>query len=264
MDPVKVTGITEWPTPMKKQELQSFLGFTNFYRKFIKNYSKVVRPLTQLTGNTEWMWGQAQVQAFQELKRCMAEDVILTILMDADPFCIEADASEGAVGAVLSQQQNRIWRPVAFMLKALSAMERNYKIYNKELLTIMLALSEWHHYLMGAAIDIEIWTDHQNLQYFQKLQKLNRRQAHWVTKLAEYHFVLRHKPGTLNKKADLLSRRDDHDQGKEDNNDIVVLQPAHFWALIMPTVSEIVQKVENATQQDELWDGGIATSLNHE
>ncbi len=82
---------------------------------------------------------------------------------------VEADASEGAVGAVLSQKQNGKWRPVAFMLKSLSAMERNYEIYDKELLTIMLALDEWCHYLMGAAVDFEIWTDHQNLQYFRKL-----------------------------------------------------------------------------------------------
>ncbi len=85
---------------------------------------------------------------------------------DPDPFRVEANASEGVVGAVLSQQQNGIWQPVAFMLNSLTATERNYKIYDKELLVIMLALSEWCHYLMGAAIDVKIWTDHQNLQYF--------------------------------------------------------------------------------------------------
>ncbi len=158
----------------------------------------------------------------------MAEDVILAIPNDDDPFRVEANASEGAVGAVLSQQQNGIWHPVAFMSKSLSATERNYEIYNKELLAIMLALSEWRHYLMGAMKDVEIWTDHQNIQYFRLPQKLNRRQACWVTELAEYHFVLRHKPGVLNKKADLLSRHDDHNQGKEDNDDIVVLQAEHF------------------------------------
>ncbi len=173
MDPVKIAGIAEWPMPTKKQELQSFLGFMNFYRKFIKNYSKVVKALTTLTGNAEWKWGSTQDQAFTELKRCMAEDVILTIPNETDPFMVEANASEGAVGAVLSQKQNRKWRPVAFMLKSLSAMECNYEIYDKELLAIMLALNEWCHYLMGATIDIEIWTDHQNLQYFRKPQKLN-------------------------------------------------------------------------------------------
>ncbi|SJL02912.1 uncharacterized protein ARMOST_06253 [Armillaria ostoyae] len=79
MDPVKLAGIAEWPTPTKKKELQSFLGFTNFYRKFIRNYLKVVRALTQLMGKAEWTWGTAQNQAFQQLKKQMAEDVILAI-----------------------------------------------------------------------------------------------------------------------------------------------------------------------------------------
>ncbi|SJK99901.1 uncharacterized protein ARMOST_03212 [Armillaria ostoyae] len=163
MDPIKLAGIAEWPTPMKKKELQSFLGFTNFYRKFIKNYSKVVRALTQLTGNAEWTWGTAQNQAFQQLKKQMAEDVILAIPNSTGRFRVEADTSNRAVGAILSQEQEGRWRPVAFMSKALTATERNYKIYDKELLAIMLALSDWCHYLMGALEDVEIWTDHQNL-----------------------------------------------------------------------------------------------------
>ncbi|SJL17084.1 uncharacterized protein ARMOST_20626 [Armillaria ostoyae] len=264
MDPVKLAGIAEWPTPTKKKELQSFLGFTNFYRKFIKNYSKVVRALTQLTGNAEWTWGAAQNQAFQQLKKQMAEDVILAIPNATGRFRVEADASNGAVGAVLSQEQEGRWRPVAFMSKALTATERNYEIYDKELLAIMLALSEWRHYLMGALEDVEIWTDHQNLQYFRKPQKLNRRQARWVTELAEYHFVLKHKPGTANVKADLLSRRSDHDQGEDDNGDITVLSPEHFRAMIMPTASETHERVKTATRQKELWDKGIAASLEHE
>ncbi len=129
--------------PAKKRELQLFLGFMNFYRKFIKNYSKVICPLTQLTRNAEWTWKTAQQQAFQELKRRMAEDIILAIPMETNPFRVEADASEGAVGAVLSQQQKGTWRPVAIMSKALMATEQNYEIYDKELLSIMLALSEW-------------------------------------------------------------------------------------------------------------------------
>ncbi|SJL16239.1 uncharacterized protein ARMOST_19759 [Armillaria ostoyae] len=243
MDSVKLASIAEWPTLTKKKELQSFLGFMNFYQKFIKNYSKVMRMLTQLTSNAEWTWGAAQNQAFQQ---------------------VEADASNGAIGTVLSQEQEGRWRPVAFMSKVLTAMECNYEIYNKELLAIMLALSEWRHYLMGALEDVEIWTDHQNLQYFRKPQKLNCHQARWVTELAEYHFILKHKPGTANIKADLLSRRSNHDQGEDDNGDIIVLSPKHFQALIMPTTTKTHERVRTVTCQKELWDKGIATSLEHE
>ncbi len=166
MDPVKIAGIAEWPMPAKKQQLQSFLGFTNFYRCFIRGYSKVIKPMTQLTGNDPWKWGRVQQDTFEELKRLLAEEVVLAILMEDGKFHVEADASEGAIGAVLSQEQDGKWRPVAFLSKSLTVTERNYEIYDKELLAIMLALDEWRHYLMGAAQDFKIWTDHQNLQYF--------------------------------------------------------------------------------------------------
>ena len=107
----------------------------------------------------------------------MAEDVVLTIPTETGQFKVEADLSNGTIGAVLSQKRDGKWRPVAFMSKSLTVTKRNYEIYDKELLAIMLALSEWRHYLMGAMEEVEIWTDHQNLQYFQKPQKLNRWQA---------------------------------------------------------------------------------------
>jgi hypothetical protein len=96
------------------------------------------------------------------------------------------------------------------------------------MLAIMLALDEWRQMLMGVQQTFEVLTDHQNLEYFRKLQKLNRRQARWITELAEYNFTLQHRAGALNKKVDLLSRRSDHDQGKSDNENVVMLKPDHF------------------------------------
>ncbi len=210
------------------------------------------------------MWGKAQQNAFEELKRLLAEEVVLAIPMEKGKFRVEADASEGAVGAVLSQEQDGKWHPVAFLSKSLTVTERNYEISDKELLAIMLALDEWRHYLMGATQDFEIWTDHQNLQYFRKPQKLNRRQARWVTELAEYHFTLHHKPGALNKKADLLSRRADHDTGKEDNDEVIVLKPEHFRALVMPTIKEVHTKIKQAMLDHHRWDKNVSASLNHD
>ncbi len=119
MDPVKIAGIAAWPVPAKKVQLQSFVGFTNFYRCFIKGYSKVVKPMTQLTGNDPWKWGKAQQDTFKELKRLLAEEVVLAIPTENGKFRVEADASEGAIGAVLSQEQDGKWRPVAFLSKSL-------------------------------------------------------------------------------------------------------------------------------------------------
>ncbi len=123
MDPVKITGIAEWPMPTKKVQLQSFLGFTNFYRRFIKGYSKVIKPMMQLTGNDPWKWGKAQQDTFKELKRLLAEEVVLAIPTENGKFCVEADASEGAIGAVLSQEQDGKWCPVAFLSKSLTITE---------------------------------------------------------------------------------------------------------------------------------------------
>ncbi len=122
--------------------------------------------MTQLMGNNVWRWGRTQQEAFEQAKKQLAEDVVLVILTNEGKFQVEADASKGAIGAVLSQEQDGKWRPVSFLSKSLSVTERNYEIYNKELLAIMLALEEWRHYLMGTYQDFKIWTDHQNLQYF--------------------------------------------------------------------------------------------------
>lgn len=102
----------------------------------------------------------------------------------------------------------------------------------------MLALVEWHHLLLGADHEVEIWTDHKNLAYFHKPPKINCHQAHWVAELANYRFSLYHCPGHANLKANLLSHRLDHEKGEEDNQDIVLLKPEHFCQLITTTLVE--------------------------
>ncbi len=263
MDPVKIAGIAEWLTLMKKKELQSFLGFMNFYWKFIKNYSKVVKALTQLTGNAAWTWGKVQDDAFGDLKKQIAEDVILTILNNDDPFRVEADASEGAVSVVLSQQQNRVWQTVAFMSKSLC--------HGKKLRNLRQGVACNHaHALRVVPLPHGDCQGCRNLDGSLKppvfpttaeAEPMTSPMGHWTHWIP---LVLRHKPSALNKKADLLSRRDDHDQGKGDNNNIIVLQAAHFRALIMPTTDDIHWWIEEATQQEELWDAGITTSLAHD
>jgi len=187
MDPAKVTAVAEWPKTKNKKEVQQFLGFANYYRQFIKGFSGVAKPLTSLTGNEPWHWNSEQQNTFEEIKKRICSEPVLIIPVDNAPYCLEADSSDYASGAILSQKVDDKWHPVAYMLKALNETERNYEIYDKEMLAIINALSEWRQYLMGASEDFEIWTDHQNLQYFRKPQKLNRR---WVTELAEYHYNL--------------------------------------------------------------------------
>ncbi|PCH36554.1 marY1-like reverse transcriptase, partial [Wolfiporia cocos MD-104 SS10] len=143
MDMGKVDAITQWPNPRNKKELQSFLGFTNFYRKFIMGYSHIVKPLTNLTGNTEWQWEQTEQDCFDKLKEMFTRAPILTTPNDEDPYRIDADASNFAIGGCLMQKQDNQWKPVAYLSKALQAAEKNYEIYDRELLAIMRCLDEW-------------------------------------------------------------------------------------------------------------------------
>jgi len=153
----------EWPTPKNKKEVQQFLGFTNYYRHFIKGFSRVAKPFTSLTSKDQWQWKPEQQTVFEEIKKQICSEQVLTILVDKAPYHLEADSSNYASGAVLSQKIDDKWHPVAYMSKALNETERNYEIYDKEMLAIMNTLSEWCQYLMGATEPFEIWTDHQNL-----------------------------------------------------------------------------------------------------
>jgi len=152
---------------------------------------------------------------------------ILVSPQDSEPFRIEADSSDFASGAILSQQLpgKEKWHPVAFYSKSLSPVERNYEIHDKEMLAIIHALEEWRHFLEGAHYPVEIWMDHKNLEYFMMAKKLNRRQARWSLYLARFDFKLVHCPGYSMGKPDALSRRPDHGKGASDNEDMVLLRP---------------------------------------
>jgi hypothetical protein len=231
MDPVKIAGVAEWPTPTNKKEVQSFLGFTNFYRRFIRDFSHHARPLFDLTKNdVKWHWDSEERLAFDALKAQITSAPILSSPDNSSPFRIEADSSDFATGAVLSQQspEDEKWHPVAFLSKSLSAVERNYEIHDKEMLAIIRAMEEWRHFLEGAEHPFEVWTDHKNLEYFRTAKKLNRRQARWSLFLARFDFVLHHRPGKSMGKSDALSRRADHGTGADDNADIVLLTPGFF------------------------------------
>jgi len=152
---------------------------------------------------------------------------VLVSPQDSEPFRIEADSSDFASGAILSQRLpgEEKWHPVAFYSKSLSPVERNYEIHDKEMLAIICALEEWRHFLERAQHPVEIWTDHKNLEYFITAKKLNRRQARWSLYLARFDFKLTYRPGRCIGKPDALSRRPDHGKGASDNEDMVLLRP---------------------------------------
>jgi hypothetical protein len=193
MDPHKVKAITDWLILTTKRELQQFLRFINFYRRFVKGFTKIAKPLTKLMGKTDWLWTELQQKVFQELKNEVTSERVLIIPKPGRPFRMEMDASDFAIAAILSQLDDEgKWRPVAFLSRSLNDAERNYEIYDKEMLAIMHGFYEWAHYLKGNDEITEVLTDHQNLTFFRKPQNLNRRQARWIMDLQEYNFMIKH------------------------------------------------------------------------
>src|SRR5258707_4554077 len=239
MDPVKVQGVTDWPQLTKVKDVQSFIGFMNFYRRFIWNFSEIARPLHALTQKSKnWSWGAAEQQAFDVLKNAVTSAPTLAFPSKSGLFRLECDTSNFATGAVLSQQQeDGLFHPIGFMSKSFSNTEWNYQIHDKEMLAIMRALEEWRHFLEGSDQKFEIHTDHKNLSYFQEAHKLNCRQARWSLYLSRFDFILTHKPGRQMGRPDALSRRADHPRGAEDNVDCTLLTPEVFELRVMEAVT---------------------------
>ena len=142
MDPVKLNGIAAWPTPAKVKDMRSFLGFTNFYRRFIPDYSTVARPLLDLTKkDNRWDWTPACQQSFDELKKLFLSCPVLHLPDFAKPFAIATDASKYASGAILLQTDtNGDWHPCSYLSQSFIPAECNYDIYDRELLAIIRAL----------------------------------------------------------------------------------------------------------------------------
>ena len=260
MDQAKVEAILEWPTPKKVKEVQSFLGFANFYRRFIKDFSKMSKPLTMLVKKEQkWIWGDAQEEAFKQLKNAFSTTPILTMPDPGEPFILECDASDFATGAILSQKgKDGKMHPIAFYSKGMAPAERNYEIYDKELLAIIRALEEWRHYLEGADYKITILSDHQNLQYFATSRTLTRRQARWSLFLTRFDFEIKHRPGRLGGKPDILSRRVDHEPEGEDNTNRILLGPEVFKAKAMKRghgsqINEhpILKRIRSSNERDD-------------
>ena len=167
------------------------------------------------------------------------------------------DASDYATGGVLSMKgEDGKWRPVAFLSKSLNETERNYKIHDKEMLVIIRGLESWRHLLEGAQFKFEIWTDHKNLEYFMKAQKLNRRQARWALYLSRFDFTLKHVLGTRMGKADGLSRRLDWKVGVDRDNENQVFIKNDWIRKLQEVVIEgpevdIIEKIKKARSKDE-------------
>ncbi|CAK9780322.1 unnamed protein product [Cutaneotrichosporon oleaginosum] len=234
MDEKKVNAILEWPEPKNLNELRSFLGFCNYYRHFIRGYSRIVLALTESTKTKDakpFQFTDRERLAFEDIKEAFRNGDILHFADLTKPYTVETDASDSAIGAILSQLIDGRLVPIAFFSRKLLPAEQNYEIHDKELLAIVSAFHEWRQYLEGAQHPITIVTDHQPLVYFNTKRQLTRRQARWMLFLTSFVFEITYRPGKKGEKPDALSRRPDYEITEEDR------QHNYLQLLSLPTAS---------------------------
>jgi RNase H-like domain found in reverse transcriptase/Reverse transcriptase (RNA-dependent DNA polymerase) len=241
MDDEKVDKVQQWLTPTNVTEIRKFLGFTGYYRYFIQNYLTIARPLLELTHKaTPWHWTDCQQEAFETLRSKMCTKPILQQPDFSKKFYVQTDASAYGMGAILSQEggseedqeENTTKKPKLHPLTYYSAtftpMERNYDIYERELLAVIKALAHWRHYLVWTKKPFTIQTNHANLLYWKSARKLNGRTARWHGFLQDYKYKIEHVPGKLHTAADALSRPPDANQDKDDNEAMIMIPEAAF------------------------------------
>ena len=206
--PVKTAAIKDWPVPTNLKELRSFIGFCNFYRMFIANFSQIAHPLHLLTKKDhEYVWGEAQKQAFDELKNRLTSSPVLRLPNVSKLFIVQTDASKLGTGAVLLQMDDAgVPHPCAYLSQALVGAEQNYQVYDLELLAVIRVLKAWRPYLIFPPEPTIFYTDHQNITYFRQPQDLTARQMRWHSILQEYPIQFTHISGHKNGALDLLSQ----------------------------------------------------------
>jgi len=214
MDPEKIKTIQNFQPPKNKKQVQSFLGFINFYRKYIRDLSLHTEILNELTRKkSTWDWGERQQRAFEEIKQKFLEDIIIQYPDFNNKFFISTDASRTHLGAELFQiNQEGQHQTLSFISRTLNTAERNYGTTELELLAIVFACKKFRNYILG--YETHLLTDHQALVFLNSCQLLNSRLTRWAIKLQEYHLHIQHIPGKDNVGADTLTR---YPQSPEDD-----------------------------------------------
>ncbi|MBW0541962.1 hypothetical protein O181_081677 [Austropuccinia psidii MF-1] len=236
MDQAKVQKILNWPPPRNLKALQSFLGFANFYCRFIKNYSKKISSLTSF----------------------LKKDSCFPLNEEA----LKTDASNYALGSVLSQVSDSVKHPIAFNSRKLIPEELNYEIHDKELLGIVWALKCWRSFLLSLSSPFEVLTNHSSLQYFISSKVLTHRQARWVEFLSEFHFSITYCPGRLATLPDAFSRWDNvyPERGEEFIRMNAInfqqlikqdeVQPSRYFAVKVESSPDLIDSIQKALCQD--------------
>ena len=209
MEEDKVKAVLEWPTPKNVDDIRSFIGLAGFYQEYIKHFSEIVAPMSELTHNkTPFEWGKQQQDAFEQIKKAMTTAPMLITPDPNLPYTVMTDSSGIAVGASLNQDQGKGLQPIAFLSKKLLPAETRYPVHEQEQLAIIIALKKWRHYLHGTKV--KVLMDHKSLVYLETQPHLSNRQVRWGELLSQYDLQIEYLKGKENVVADALSRRPDH------------------------------------------------------
>ncbi|GBG74376.1 hypothetical protein CBR_g18787 [Chara braunii] len=205
----KVASIRDWPRPQTVTEVRSFLGICGYYRNFVKNYSTVASPLTDLTRlDTAWEWSDECEAAFKRLKHALMNHEVLMVPDPQKPFIVTTGASQYGIGAVLAQQDGKKLRPMEYMSKKMPSKKLAKFTYERELYALYKALVHWRHFLLGRFFYLR--TNHHTLKWIKTQPTLSDTLKRWIEVIDQYDFKLEYLKGDYNKVADALSRRADY------------------------------------------------------
>ena len=193
-DPRKTEVVSSWPTPDNVHEVRSFLGFCSYYRRFIPQFAEVAKPLHCLTEKTHpFVWSDQCQEAFERLKKKMVEAPVLAHPDFSKPFIIDTDASDAAIGAVLSQIIDGQEHAIAYASRTLSKADKRYCVTRKELLALVHFVKYFRIYLYGHEFTAR--TDHGSLRWLANFKDPEGQLARWLETLSSYSMKIKHRPG---------------------------------------------------------------------
>ncbi|XP_020095072.1 uncharacterized protein LOC109714771 [Ananas comosus] len=235
-DPSKIEAMKNWPLPTTVKELRGFLGLTGYYRRFIKGYGGISKPLTEMLKKDKFSWSEEARQAFEKLKVVMTTAPILAMPNYDQPFTIEVDACDNGIGAVLTQEG----RPIAFISKAICQRNMGLSTYKKEFLAVLMAVAKWKHYISTRPFIIK--TDHESLKYLLEQKITTAVQQKGMIKLMGLDYSIQYKKGRENLAANALSKRRRQEEGY--NLAIIAIVPT--W------VQEVVESYEGDSHLQQI------------